>query len=238
MQFIAPKCHTLRVSRSRNPVIHRYVLHNQVLEEVDTATYLGVEIAKKLDWKPHVDKICSKANRMLGFVRKNLRSCPKSVKEVAYNTLVRPTLEYSSTVWSPHTAVCTNKIEVVQRHAAHFVLQRYHNTSSVTSMLESLQWQTLAQRREIARLTMLYKIYNNLVDINPQNYLFLLPHTQGTRRANTLQFERIGCFAPNYYSHSFFPATINMWNRLPDAVVSEPTLVGFKQSIASYYTAM
>ena len=38
--------------------------------------------------------ICTKANRTLGFLRRNLFSCPRAVKEAAYKGLVRPVLEY------------------------------------------------------------------------------------------------------------------------------------------------
>ena len=44
----------------------------------------------------------SKANRTLGFLRRNLFSCPHDVKEAAYKSMVRPILEYGSTVWDPH----------------------------------------------------------------------------------------------------------------------------------------
>lgn len=35
-----------------------------------------------------------------------------------------------------------NKLEMIQRHAARYVLHR-HNTSSVTSMLQTLDWTTV-----------------------------------------------------------------------------------------------
>jgi hypothetical protein len=35
------------------------------------------------------------------------------------------------------------RIEMVQRRAARYVVNRYHNTSSVTSMLKELKWPTL-----------------------------------------------------------------------------------------------
>jgi uncharacterized protein (UPF0305 family) len=49
---------------------------------------------------------------------------------------------------SPHTKDAINKIEMVQRRAARYVTNRYRNTSSVTSMLGDLEWDTLEIRRK------------------------------------------------------------------------------------------
>jgi hypothetical protein len=44
------------------------------------------------------------------------------IKEQAYQTLVRPLVEYASTVWNPYTKIEINKIEAVQRRAARYVV--------------------------------------------------------------------------------------------------------------------
>ena len=49
--------------------------------------------------------VCTKANRTLCFLRRNLSSCLQAVKETAYKGLVRPVLEYVSPVWDPHGIV-------------------------------------------------------------------------------------------------------------------------------------
>jgi hypothetical protein len=82
-------------------------------------------------------------------------------------SLVRSNLEYCSTIWSPHTKKQKSEIEKVQRRAARYTTGRFHNTSSVTSMLDHLEWDSLETRRNIAKVTMLYKITHNLVAINP-----------------------------------------------------------------------
>ena len=47
----------------------------------------------------------------------------------------------------------------------------YHNTSSVLAMLNHLQLPTLEHRRNLNRITMLYKITNNLIAVDPKLYL-------------------------------------------------------------------
>ena len=51
---------------------------------VESIKYLGVTITSDLRWNTHVSNVCTKANRTLGFLRRNLYSCPQEVKEAAY----------------------------------------------------------------------------------------------------------------------------------------------------------
>jgi hypothetical protein len=59
----------------------------------------------------------SKANSTLGLLRRILGECGAAVKSRAYTSLVRPQLEYASTVWNPYTKRNINKVEMVQRRA-------------------------------------------------------------------------------------------------------------------------
>ena len=67
-----------------------YTLHQQRLEQVQSAKYLGITISDDLDWGQHISEISSEATKTLGFLRRNLAFAPRHTKEVAYKTLVRP----------------------------------------------------------------------------------------------------------------------------------------------------
>ena len=83
-------------------------------------------------------------------------------------------------IWDPHTRTQINQIEKVQRRAARYVTNRYHNTSSVTDMLQNLNWPSLEITRTRVRLIMFYKIIHHVVAIHPLDTL-LLPTTTITR---------------------------------------------------------
>ena len=101
----------------------------------------------------------------MGFLKRNIRSASQAAKETAYKTFVRPIVEYAATTWAPFTDTVTCKIEKVQRRAAQFVSNDYRRTSSVTEMISTLGWDTLQKRRDLARLSMMYRIVHHLVDI-------------------------------------------------------------------------
>ena len=66
-----------------------------------------------------------------------------------------------------------NKLEGVQRNAARFVCGEYRRGPgiSVTALLKELQWPSLADRRQIARLTLFYNAQTGKISIPLCNIL-------------------------------------------------------------------
>ena len=156
MQFHPEKCISLSVTRSQKPFHTSYILKGHTLKSVTTAKYLGITISKDMNWDTHINNITSKANKIIGFLRRNLPIQNTETKTLAYKSMVRSNLEYYASVWAPHTEKLKSKLEQVQRRAVGYVTNRYHNTSSVSAMLNHLQLPTLERRRNLNRITMLY----------------------------------------------------------------------------------
>ena len=223
------KCKVLTISRKRNKVQHEYHLNNSPLEAVDSVKYLGVTITSDLKWTQHINNTVNKANNVLAFLRRNLRIKSSDLKATAYKTLVRPIVEYASSVWDPATKNLTQKVEMVQRRAARYTLNRYHNTSSVTNMLEELAWTTLEERRVNDRLTMMYKIHNNLAPLSKQAYITQV--TQSTRATHPHSYQ-MPYSRTETHRQSFFPRTIKNWNSLPTDIVAAPSVGAFRNRLA------
>ena len=69
MQFNVTNCHTMRISRKKEPVWMDYYIDGQKLSLVKNYPYLGVMLSNDLTWNPHVENIVVKANKLLGFAR-------------------------------------------------------------------------------------------------------------------------------------------------------------------------
>ena len=231
MSFNPDKCELIRISNKRKVISSSYSIHGTTLQVVDEAKYLGVTIQKNLSWKPHINNICKKANNMRGFLQRNLRKCPSNVKERAYIAYVRPTLEYSSSVWDPYHQNLVHQIEMVQRRAARFVKADFNQQHSVTKMMEDLQWQTLRERRLQNRAVMMYRIFHGLIAI-PCGPPCFVP-SESTSRGHGFRFLEPHCRI-QAYQHSFFPAGIRLWNRLPASAVSAKTLEQFQGELLKF----
>lgn len=228
MDLNPAKCSVLRFTRGRSPILQQYTSHGIALRVEDSAKYLGLTMTTRLDWGTHIGNISGKANRTLGFIRRHLWRAPKKIKETAYNTMVRPQLEYCSTVWDPHTKSNIYQVERVQRRAARFVQHNYHNTSSVTDMLSHLGWESLEQRRHRARLVFMYKIVHGVVAIPAAQYF--IPVTRSLRGQHQYAYFRPHA-STDYYKYSFFPRTIAQWNWLPSHVVQSPSPLSFSETL-------
>ena len=116
LDFNVTKCKVLTISNKKDPDKFNYTLNTDPLEHVDSHQYLGVTINSKLRWNTHVSAITAKATRTLNVIRRTLHPCHPEVKKVAYMSLFRPKLEYSSAAWNPHTQNDTTQLEKVQRN--------------------------------------------------------------------------------------------------------------------------
>ena len=162
----------MQITRKRIKKINAsYSLEGSVLENVEKIKYLGVNNTNDLKWNTHASNICTKANRTLGFPRRNLVACPRDVKESAYKGLVRPILEYGSSVWDPQSILLQDELEKVQKRAARFV---------------TVKWEPLKKRRKDSRLIMLYKGLKTAASI-PTNDL--VSPIRRTRNHHSLAFK-------------------------------------------------
>ena len=234
MSFKPSKCTIIRITsgkkRKKSAFQSSYTLHSHVFEVTDASKYLGVKVTDDLTWSKHISEVAGKANRILGFLRRNFKQCTKEVKTATYTTMVRPVLDYAFTVWDPHHQGDIKILEQVQRRAARYVYNDYttRTPGCVTAMVKDIGWESLEDRRSIARLSLLYKMHHGLVDVDTSSYL-----QQGdsrTRGRRGFFQERIN---NEVYFNSFFPRTIQEWNNLPGDITAATSLEEFRASLTS-----
>ncbi len=103
MPFKVKKCHILEVG-TRN-LKYDYEMSGEKLESVvHCVKDLGVTITSNLEFSQQCKEATDKANRMLGFIKRNFSFMNKDIILLLYNSLVRPLLEYAVQFWSPHLA--------------------------------------------------------------------------------------------------------------------------------------
>ena len=108
--------------------------------------YIGVTIEKCLKWNTHVINVVRKANKVLGIIRRCLGPAQTKTCMNAFNSVVRPILEYASQVSAPHNASLSKDLDMVQRRAVRWAY-RLAKTDSVTDTMQNHNIVPLSVRR-------------------------------------------------------------------------------------------
>ena len=190
MTFNPSKCEIMHITRSKSPIDNPYTIHNETLRAIPVATHLGIDISNNLSWNPHINKIVNKANSKLGFIKRNLKYIPPVHQDLCLLESSPPTPR----VLLPGVGI--NHLEGVQHREARFVVHNYSLETSGSTLASALSWTTLEHRRAEARLTTMYKITINLLDINPNQYL--MPGHSQTRSNHPHKYSQIST-SHNYY---------------------------------------
>ena len=110
---------------------------------------------------------------------------------------------------------------MAQRKAARFATSNYtREPGTVTTILQNLGWQTLENRRKMARLTLFYKSINREAAVNIPPYL--TKPTTRTRQYHSQRFSRLST-STDTYKYSFNPRTISDWNNITPEVILTPS---------------
>jgi hypothetical protein len=231
MQFNPKKCSTVTFG-TRAPPQNTYNFCDEQLTAEECTTYLGVKLNNTLNWNIQTQAATKKAQRVLGMIRRNLWNCPEQVKVTAYVSLVRPHLEYAAGAWCPYRVRDMKSLERIQRQAARFCKNNYsREEGTLTQILSELGWETLETRRLIHRLSLMYKIRHELIEIPMDQYL--TPNTRSYRPHNQKYIKpatRIDA-----YKYSFFPASIHLWNNLPANIVESTSIQSFKTALHIHF---
>ena len=177
---------------------------------------------------------------MLGFLRRNLKTKNIGIKQGAYTSLVRPLLEYSCTIWDPHTADKIHKIEKVQNSAARYIACKplnYKEPDSVSQIKADLKIEDLQNRRKKFKISMAHKIIKNEVEVQvplqPGKNVPYYTFNERPSRTNTSRLNEVQALNEQH-RNSFFVESIRLYNQIPEGISGAPDLKTFKVRLASH----
>jgi len=179
LSYNLDKCVVSRITRKRKSAIPSlavspYEAGGHPLAVVSSQKDLGVVVTNKLTWSSHIVVSVAKANRMLGFLRRNCADIGTHSKRTLYLSFVRSHLGYASEVWSPQTTINhLRMLEGVQRRSTRFILNCSYKVSerpSYKSRLLSLKLLPLSYWHEYRDICFYYKCINNYYNLNVNDF--------------------------------------------------------------------
>ena len=222
--------HVTRKKRIEPPI---YLLGATQIDPISTFRYLGVVISSDLTWNSHVDAIVSRANRLLGFIRLVARGASSNSIFCLYKALVLPLLEYGIPAWHPMTCSQENKLERIQRTATRIALKQARGVMPYNERLRSLNWYTLASRRDYLLCSFAMKCLYGLCNCSALLDNMLI----NPRRPHTLSFRHL----PSRTNTLFFSPSRRLprlWDTLPISVKDEAVVSSLSSFLRVSKTAI
>ncbi len=183
---------------------------------------LGDIFSTNLKWKNQVITAANSANQMLGRIKKSFIHFDCKLLNLLYKTFIRPLLEFAIPVCSPYMKSDCEEIERVQ----HRVTKLVHSISNLSyeDRLKNLGLTTLTERRQRGDMIQLYKIMHGVEQLDRGNNFQII---QNQVRGHCFKyFKEITRHQPR--ENYFFNRSVNLWNSLPNELVTAPTVNSFK----------
>jgi hypothetical protein len=221
------KCNWMLISNCSTPSHDPLILSGSPLERVNEVKDLGVLFNSKLNFSSHISNIVSKAKQRLYLLFKAFPASNADALILAFKSYILPILDYCSPVWNPCLVGEIILLESVQRAFTKRLSCCQNLTYS--DRLRYCGLDSLERRRLIADLVLLFKILNNLIDIDLGDSISLC---SGVTRGHSLKLAVKGGRI-NARLHFFSVRTVNYWNFLPDFCVSASSVFSFRASLSN-----
>lgn len=228
--FNAKKCKSMHIGF--NNTKHVYTMLDsttgnrteilQVEEEID----LGVTFQSDLKFNKHIVKCVNKANKMIGIIRRTFTSLDKEMFLTLYKSMIRPYMEYATTVWSPHLKKDIFILENTQRRATKLVKEI--KDLPYETRLRFLGLPTLSYRRSRNDMIQVYKILNQIDKLDKD--IFFKECNQSSTRGHSQKLAKINSRL-NVRLKSFSLRVINPWNSLPETCIQSRDINNFKSNL-------
>ena len=141
------------------------------VQKVTTEKDLGVTFDQNLKFTGHINNKVIKANWNVGLIFRTFTFMDKDMFLSIYKSVVRPHLEFASSVWSPMFKKDKILIENVQCRATRLVKCLKH--ISYEDRLKTLGLPSLEYRRERSDMIQVYKIMHGIDKVDKDKFFTL-----------------------------------------------------------------
>ena len=191
-----------------------YFRDNEV-KRVNDHKHLGLILDSKLTFAKHINEKVAIARKWIGIIKHLRPYLPLKALDQIYKMHIRPHFDYCDIIY--HIPVIMhefnssltlnyqmNILEKTQYQAALAISGAWKGTNT-DKIYEELGWESLDQRRFFRRLTMFYKIINNLTpDYLRKPILSQLCHRLRSTNVNVIPFNK------ERGKNSFYPDAVNL----------------------------
>lgn len=228
-QWLHTSCLTLNVDKTvsmffsnkrKLQVTQEIQVNGQTIKNVKETKYLGLILDSNLGFKSHIKNLSNKLKFNLMNYKHIRNSLTTEASNIYLNTMIVPHLLYCMSSWSQACKTSLKLLESLYKRAIkiHDKKPRQYHHCKVQSKYNILSFENLIKYNQISAL---FKIIHNIAA--PPLRKFVTLNSERISRA-TRSTVRGECSVPKrrttYGQQSFFYKAANLWNILPNEIIS------------------
>ena len=230
LPFHPKKAKILKFGRAKKLEREYYAERGKLLptSSDNTETDLGVTFDTDLKFEKHIVNKVNKANRLVGLIKRTFQLDVLKFRFL-FRGIVRPHLEYATSVWNPTSVKLQSLIEKVQRRAS----KRVHELKDLSyeKRLKKLDMPTLAYRRLRGDMIEVFKMLTNNSGYDQSVTTNLLTREGHNRtRGHALKL-KMNKSRTSLRKHFFTQRVVKEWNNLPREVIESVNTTTFKSRL-------
>lgn len=208
-----------------------FEINDQIIEKVTEIKYLGFIIDKNLKFKEHVEYMCKKIGKKIGFFKRIRKQISIFTAINIYNTIIKPHFEYGSTIlYTCCTITQIERLQKLQNKAMRAIL-KCNRYTPITAMLDALQWLNVKQRLEFNTLIFIQKMKKGDAPDYLTDQIKYVRDVQPYSLRNDENF-RLQHMATTAMQRSLFYKGLKLYNMLPNNVKLESNIRVFRKNCA------
>ena len=227
MKFNVQKCKVMHIG-NRNSKADYKLANSQgerALAETTEEKDLGVWVTKDMKSAVAVAHAASKANQLLGLIRRCFSYLDIHLVKQLYTVMIRPHLEYGNVIWHPQYKKEIDLLESVQHRATRMVPGFWK--IDYQDRLRKMRLPSLVFRRLRGDAIEVYKHLHGIYKVESGDILPRDKREGMVTRGHSLKLKKRDC-RTSVRANALGFRVVNFWNSLPEEVVNATSVNTFK----------
>jgi hypothetical protein len=229
-------CCMLIQSRCKNVNdVMQISIDGDMIRNVESMPYLGLEIEENLTWDIYINKLCKKLSYKVSKLARLSKSTPRDILIKIYNATIQPCLDYALSVWGCTSQLNLSKVQRIQNYAARIIVKNfdYVNRRGIEFVYE-LGWMDVKERFFYFQTLLIFKCIHGYA---PE---YLLNNVIMAFEVSTIMTRKhpMNLYLPfpecEFHKNMLFYRGARDWNNLPDELKDCHSSDSFKRLLKLY----
>ena len=214
-------------------VFPQLTIHDKVLENKESAKYLGIIIDRHLSWNDQISDICQRLRPKIGIFGRLRHFLPFNALINVYKAIIQSTIDYGLSIWGSTNQSNTDMVQKLQNRCIRLLTGCFDYDVRSQEILANLNLMNVKQRLKYFTGLLVFKCLNSYLPYYMSDNIMLLNvgHSYNTRNDHLLY---VPPSRTNFGQRSFSSTGPTLWNSIPNTVKCATNFDKFKRNLKRF----